>query len=129
MVAQSQYRKSHAAVIALVALVVGLAGCASSIPPPTGQIAAARVLINEAETEGAPRYAPVELLAARESLAKAEAATRAEDNLTARRMAERAESQAQLAQTQSRAAKAEQAASEVRAGIESLRRELERRAR
>jgi hypothetical protein len=78
---------------------------------------------------GAQRSAPVELLAAREKLGKADAAVREERFGQARRLAEQAEADALLADRKARAVKAQNAAEEMVRSNELLRSEAERNVR
>lgn len=109
------------------ALVSG--GCATKGVPPTDQMVNARAAIAQAERVGAVNGAPVELLAAREKLAQAEAAAREERFEAARRLAEQAEADAILAERRSRAQRAQIAADELARSNAMLRKELERSTR
>lgn len=90
---------------ALAALVLAsaLAGCAS-LPPPTGELAAAGQAVARADSADADQYAAAEIAAARASLAQAQAAMSAGDEDDARRLALRAAAEADLAHARSRAA-------------------------
>ncbi len=105
-----------------------LAACATVETLPAAEIAAAQAAITQAESAGAQRAAPVELLAAREKLEKADAAVRAERFGEARRLAEAAEADAMLADRKARAAKAQSAADELVRSNELLRIEAGRNA-
>ena len=70
---------------AALGLIGLLAACAAPVMRPSTQITNARASIAQAESAGATQRAPVELLAARDKLARAEAAARAEDFLLAER--------------------------------------------
>ncbi len=98
-----------------------LAACATVETLPAAEIAAAQAAITQAESAGAQRAAPVELLAAREKLERADAAVRAERFGEARRLAEAAEADAMLADRKARAAKAQSAADELVRSNELLR--------
>ena len=113
----------------LLASLVFLGACATPVPPPTAELAAARAAITQAESAGAQRSAPVELLAAREKLRMADTAVREERFVDARRLAEQAEADAQLADRKARAAKAQEAADELVRSNELLRSETERNIR
>lgn len=110
----------------LAALLLG--ACATVEPMPATEIAAAKAAITQAESAGAQRAAPVELLAAREKLDKADAAVREERFGDARRLAEAAEADALLADRRTRAAKAQSAADELVRSNELLRIEAGRSA-
>ncbi len=105
-----------------------LAACATVETLPAAEIAAAQAAITQAESAGAQRAAPVELLAAREKLERADAAVRAERFGEARRLAEAAEADAMLADRKARAAKAQSAADELVRSNELLRIEAGRNA-
>lgn len=99
---------------AALASVLALGACASSKgAPPVADLAAARSAITQAESAGAPQAAPVELLAAREKLSRAEAAVREEKFDQARRLAVQAGADAELAERKTRAAKAQNNAKEM----------------
>jgi hypothetical protein len=75
---------------------LALAACASSAPPPTIELAAARAAIEQAGPAVA-HYAPAELAAAQSKLERAEQALARDDRTQARRLAEEAEVDARLA--------------------------------
>ncbi|HSG75567.1 MAG TPA: DUF4398 domain-containing protein [Burkholderiales bacterium] len=110
----------------LAALLLG--ACATVEPLPAAEIAAAQAAITQAESAGAKHAAPVELLAAREKLEKADVAVREERFGDARRLAEAAEADALLADRKARAAKAQSAADELVRSNELLRIEAGRNA-
>lgn len=117
-----------------VAAAVGLAAllftaCATKGSPPLGQIATARASIAQAESAGALQASPVELLASRDKLGRAETALREERYEQARRLAEQAEVDAEVAERKTRAMKAQVAAAELGRSNEMLRQELERKSR
>ena len=106
---------------------LAVAGCAST-PPPTDQLAAARAMVGQAQPVAA-KDAPLELNAAQDKLARAEDAMQHREYEAARRYAEQAEVDARLAWTSAENARAQRAAAEVEQGIQTLRRELDRRNR
>jgi hypothetical protein len=110
-----------------IALAFGIAACAST-PPPTEQVAAARVMVNQAEPRAA-KEAPLELQAAQVKLGRAEDAMQQGEYENARRNAEEAELDAKLAWTVAERVRAQRAEAEVNRGIETLRQEIERRDR
>jgi hypothetical protein len=110
-----------------LALGCGVAACAST-PPPTDQLAAARVMVNQAEPRAA-KDAPLELQTAQAKLGRAEDAMQQGEYEIARRNAEQAELDAKLAWTVAERVRAERAETEVNRGIETLRQEIERRGR
>lgn len=104
------------------------AACAAVETMPAAEIATAQAAITQAERVGAQSAAPVELLAAREKLEKADIAVREERFGDARRLAEAAEADATLAERKARAAKAQSAAQELVRSNELLRIEAGRNA-
>jgi len=103
-----------------------LTGCASPGTPPVVQMTSARASIAQAESAGALQLAPVELLAARDKLGRAEAAVREERYVEARRLAEQAEADAELAERKSRTARSARAVEELARGNAELKKEIER---
>lgn len=114
--------------VAVSLLLLG-AGCASSGKPPVAEITAARASITQAESVGAVQQAPVDLLAAREKLGRAEAAVRDKRYLQARQLADEAQVDAEVAERRTRAMKAQQAVAELERSNQLLREEIERKAR
>ena len=106
-----------------------LAACATPGIAPVGELATAQASIAQAESAGAVQAAPVELLAARDKLGKAQAAVREQRFEVARRLAAEAEADADLAERTARALKAQAAATELARNDEVLRKELERKGR
>lgn len=112
---------------AALSLVALLGACASKGISPVAELTTARASIAQAESAGALDAAPVELLAARDKLGKAEASARAERFDEARRLAARAEADAELAERKARAVKAQAAATELARSNDLLRAEIERK--
>lgn len=110
-----------------LAPIILLAGCASKGPPPLEELAMARSSVARAETAGAREAAALDLLQAREGLAKADAAVRREEFEVARTLAERAEVDARLAEAKARTAKAQNAVNALKAANTTLLEETERR--
>jgi hypothetical protein len=108
-----------------LAAALALAGCADA-PPPTDQLAAARAMVSQAQPVAA-REAPLELNAAQGKLAHAEDSMQRGEYEAARRYAEQAEVDARLAWTSAENARAQRAVAEIEQGIQTLRRELDRR--
>lgn len=98
----------------LLSALLGLAACAGDVPPPTAQLGASSQAVLTAERAGAPRFAPAELQAARDKLAAADAAMRADQRTRARRLAEEAQADAELATVRAQRAVSQQAAGVVR---------------
>ena len=105
-------------------LVLLLAACSSN--PPTAQMAVAKAAVERADTSAAVD-APVEMAAARQKLAAANAAFANKDFELARRLAEQAEADASLAEGQARSVRSAKALAEVREGIRQLRDEMSRK--
>ena len=104
---------------------LALAACAS-VPPPTDTISAAELALGKAEEADAQHYAHLEVYQAREKLEGARLAIDEEENLEARRLAEKALVDAQLAEARSDAARAQRNVAEIRTNIEALQHETER---
>jgi hypothetical protein len=105
-------------------LPVALAGCASSEPPPTGQIALAQSSVENAQAAGGVTYDATDLEKARSKLTGAQAALRDGRNEEARRLAEEAEVDARLAEVTARNGATQQAVAQLRQGIDTLRQEM-----
>ena len=114
------------AAIGLAAVV--MAGCASA-PKPTEQIAVSNSAITNAARAGGTEYAPVEMAAARDKMARANQAMAKEDYEDARRLAEEAQVDARLAEKKAESAKARQAALAMSEDIRVLREEINRKTR
>ena len=110
---------------AAIAAIV-FAGCASSPPAPTEQIAVSRSALADAVSAGGGELAPVALRSAEDKLDLANAAIAAREYRDARRYAEDAEADARLAATTARSRKAQRAVIEVESGIQALRDEIAR---
>ncbi|CAO3415222.1 DUF4398 domain-containing protein [Azospirillum endophyticum] len=98
---------------AVLSAALGMAACASDVPPPTAQLGAASQAVQEAERANALQYAPVALQSARDKLASADKAMRADERTRARRLAEEARVDAELATVTSQRAVTQQAATAV----------------
>lgn len=105
---------------------LALGACASN--PPLAEVAAAKTMVSEAQPL-ASRYAPNELVAAQEKLARAEAALARYDYDPARRLAREAEVDAKLARSIAESERARLAVAESNKSIEDLKQELNRRNR
>src|SRR6478735_10236339 len=96
----------HARTCGLVivfALASVMSGCAS-LPPPTGELAAAQQAVARAESADADQYASAELASARSALGAAQSAMARGDEDQARLLAESASTDGELALARSRAA-------------------------
>ncbi|WP_042696197.1 DUF4398 domain-containing protein [Azospirillum sp. B506] len=98
---------------AVLSAALGMAACASDVPPPTAQLGAASQAVQEAERANALQYAPVALQSARDKLAAADKAMRADERTRARRLAEEARVDAELATVTAQRAVTQQAATAV----------------
>lgn len=113
------------AVIAALA-VLTLPGCASTEHMPREEMAVARAAVDRASGPAAAE-APIEVSQAREKLERANAAVARKDYDEAKRLAEKAEADANLAEAKSHSVRSDRALGEVREGIRQLREELARR--
>jgi hypothetical protein len=104
------------------AVVIGLAACAST-PIPNEKIAVAKASVQRAEQSGAPEFAPVEMAAARDKLARAEKAATDREAEPANRLAEQANIDAQLAEATAQHQRSRKAAMEFDASMQTLRSE------
>ena len=124
---KTSVRSVAAFTVAAVALVLG--ACASRGTEPVAELAAARASASQAESAGALQFAPVELLAARDKLGRAESAVREERFTEARRFAEQAAADAELAERKARAMKATRAVDELARANAALENEIARTTR
>jgi Domain of unknown function (DUF4398) len=111
----------------LSAALLAAAGCATK--PPTEKVEVAEAAVQSADTRGAAEDAPLELRLAREKLERARTAMAKEEYVTARRLAEQAQVDAQLAEAKAQSSAALNSAREMRDSIESLRDEADRASR
>ena len=102
------------------ALAFAIVACASA-PLPTEKLAIAQGSLQRAERANAAQFAQIELDAARQKLAAAEAAADKRDAEIASRMADQADVDAQLAESTARARQQERLAAEVDASLRDLR--------
>lgn len=98
----AQFRRSALATLSLCGLLLGLAGCVT-IPPPTGELAAAQQAVTRAGDADADQYAPGLVESARVELSRAQAAMAAGRNREARDGALAAGAAGMLAYQRSRA--------------------------
>ena len=106
--------------------VLTLPGCASTEHMPREEMAVARAAVDRASGPAAAE-APIEVSQAREKLERANAAVARKDYDEAKRLAEKAEADANLAEAKSHSMRSDRALGEVREGIRQLREELARR--
>ncbi len=103
-----------------------LAACATG-QPPVAQLATARESIRQAESSGAPQLAPVEMLAARDKLSRAEVAARDRHYDEAAQLTDEATADANLAERKARTLKALRAEQELRQSNAVLSDEIARK--
>jgi len=103
-----------------------LLGCNSLKTPTTAEVAVSAAAVDSAASAGAVQYAPGEMAAARDKLARAKAAMADKDYKTASDWAAQAQVDAKLAQSKADSSKAQAAAFALQDDIRILREELER---
>lgn len=106
-----------------------MAGCASSGPKPTEQIAVSKSAVANAVAAGGSEYAPVEMRTAQDKLDRAHRAMDKEDYVNARWLAEEAQVDARLAEKKAQSAKAQKAAIVMGDDIRVLREEINRKSK
>src|SRR5450631_1167692 len=120
-----QILKLTRGVPASAATVVVLAACTSK-PVADEKIAVAKASVQRAEGSGAPEYAPVEMAAARDELARAEKKNADRDLQPATLLAEKANIDAQLAEATAQEQRSHKAAMEFDASMNTLQQETTR---
>ena len=110
----------------LLAVAVTLGGCASSPSRPTADFTRAQTLIQQAEQNGAQRFAAADIDHARDELRRSQVAMDAGKEDLANRLSAEAAVDAELALARSSAGQAGKSAAEVSASIEALRSESQR---
>jgi hypothetical protein len=108
--------------VAIGATALVLAACASN-PVADEKIAVAKASLQRAEGSGAPEFAPVQLAAARDKLARAEKANADHDLKPATNLAEQANVDAELAEATAQENRAHKAAREYDKSIDTLQQE------
>lgn len=111
----------------LAAGTLAAAGCANT-PSPAPSIAAGSASVEAARSAGAPELAAVELNEARGKLDRARVMAAAGDERGAVRLAEQADVDAQLARAKAGSERSRRAVTELEAGLQTLRDELNRAA-
>ncbi|ASR42571.1 hypothetical protein BEN78_03365 [Xanthomonas citri pv. mangiferaeindicae] len=109
---------------AVLACALSLAGCASA-PPPTEDLAAARLSVARAGDADADQYAPMQIDQARRALEQAQAAAANGRDAEARTLALSASALADLAHARARQAVTEAELAQRRAEITNLRQRLQ----
>jgi hypothetical protein len=107
---------------AIGAALLALAACASN-PVADEKIAVAKASLQRAEGSGAPEFAPVQLAAARDKLARAEKANADHELQPATNLAEQANVDAELAEATAQEERAHRAAKEFDRSINTLQQE------
>jgi hypothetical protein len=108
------------------AAVVLSAGCSSMKTPATSSVAVSNAAVANASGAGGAEFAPVEMSAAREKMARANKAMTDKDYKLANELALQAQADAKLAQSKAGAGKAQMAANALQDDIRILREELDR---
>lgn len=109
----------------VAAVLVGVSACAST-PIPNEKMAVAKASVQRAEQAGAPEFAPVELAAARDKLARADKAAADRKADVASQLADQANADAQLAEARAMQERSHKAALEFDASMLALRQESTR---
>jgi seryl-tRNA synthetase len=107
---------------ALCTIAFGIVACASA-PMPVEKLAVAKSSIERAEQAQAAQFAQVELNAARNKFAAAQAASDKKDADVAARLADQADADAQLAEATARAKQQQQMVDEMESSLRDLRNE------
>jgi hypothetical protein len=110
--------------VALLGLLL-LSACAST-PKPSAELAVGNAAVERAAGPAAAD-APVEMAAARDKMARANAAYAKDDFALARQLATEAEADANLAEARSRSVRSTRALTEIHEGIRMLRDEMARK--
>lgn len=119
---QTRRLRLHYAIPAVLAI----AACASTPPPPTASLEAARQAIASAERSDAARHAPAELAQARTRIAAAEAEVTAKRMVAGGRLADESRADAEYASAKAGAAKAREMNDEMKRSTSTLIQEMER---
>lgn len=101
-------------------------GCSSMKTPATADVAVSKAAVDNAASAGGTEFAPVEMSAARDKLARANKALAAKEYKQAEDLAAQAQVDAKLAQGKANSAKAQMAADALHEDIRILREELKR---
>ena len=104
-----------------------LLGACASVPKPTARMAVASAAVEQASTTSISESAPKELQLAKDKLAAAQAAMKAEDYALAGRLADEAKIDADVAVTHAQSATAAKAARDSQDAARVLSEELSRK--
>lgn len=114
-----------ACTLAVAALTLG--GCTSSMKEPaTTSVAVSKAAVDNAAGADGAQFAPIEMAAAREKMARANQAMAAKDYKTALALADQAQVDAKLAQSKANSAKAQAVSDALQEDLRVLREELAR---
>jgi len=120
---RSRLRLRHALAIPAA---FAITACASSPPPPTANLEAARQAIASAERSDAAQHAPAELNQARSRIAAADAEVTAKKMMAAERLADQSRADAEFASAKAGAAKARMMNEEMKRSTATLVEEMQR---
>lgn len=109
-----------------LAVLVASSGCSSTNPQVTSDMAVSSAAVDNAAGAGGGQYAPMEMQAAREKMARAHKAMEERDFVLAGGLANQAQADAKLAQSKAGSAKAQLAADALQEDIRVLHEELRR---
>lgn len=112
-----------------VALAAVLLSACASMPPPIAEMAVSKAAVAHAVTAGSTELAPVEMRAATEKMARADAAMAAKDYPLALSLAREAQVDARLAEAKTDASKAAKVAAAAREDNRVLSEELSRKSK
>jgi predicted S18 family serine protease len=104
-----------------------LAGCASTPPPPTAQVAVSDAAVTRAVNAGGNEWAPAEMRSARDKLDQAKQAMADRNYEKALSLATEAQVDARLAESKADASKAKKASDALQESNRVLRDELSRK--
>lgn len=108
------------------AVLLASSACTSLKTPTTAEVAVSNAAVENAAKSGASEFAPVEMGAAREKMARANQAMTTKDYKLASDLAGEAQADAKLAQAKANSSKAQSAANALQDDIRVLREELAR---
>lgn len=117
---------NHVLTLLCTAAVLLSVGCSSMKTPATSSVAVSNAAVANAAGAGGTEYAPIEMSAAREKMARANKAMSDKDYKLANDLAIQAQADAKLAQSKAGAGKAQLAANALQDDIRVLREELDR---
>lgn len=106
-----------------VIVAAALAGCASA-PPPAEKISLARDSVERAVSAQATQFAPLEMKAAQDKLARMEQAIGEKNYVQVNTLAEQIEVDANLAEAKAQAARKQQVLQQAQEGIQVLKQEM-----